>query len=246
VGAATRQHADRWGQLGDGDTCFSPVVDGEVLPTTPWRALAGGAGRDVELVVGHNREEFRLFMGMAGKFGTVSEEAATRSLRLFAPGPDGEQAYRAAFPHASAEELYERVRSDWLFRMPSLHLAEAHAAGGGRTYLYELTWAAPGAGGQFGACHGLDIPLLFGTFEADLGPLLIGQDPSGEAHRLSTEFRTAWTTFATTGDPGWPAFDTGTRLTRIFDAEPAVTPYPEEVSRRLWHHHEFAPLPLLG
>ncbi|MFL6126364.1 carboxylesterase/lipase family protein [Actinophytocola sp.] len=246
VGAASRRYADRWGQLADGDTCFAPVVDGEVLPTTPWRALAGGAARAVELVVGHNREEFRLFMGMAGKFGTVSDAAATRSLRLFAPGPDGEQAYRTAFPAASAEELYERVRSDWLFRMPSLHLAESHVAGGGRAHLYELTWPAPGAGGRFGACHGLDIPLLFGTLDADLGPLLIGPEPSAEAQRLSAAFRTAWTAFATTGDPGWPAFDGETRLTRIFDAEPAVMPYPEETSRLLWRHHEFAPLPLLG
>jgi para-nitrobenzyl esterase len=33
------------------------------------------------------------------------------------------------------DELYERSYSDWLFDMPSLHLAEAHAAAGGR-------WAA--------------------------------------------------------------------------------------------------------
>ena len=58
------------------------------------------------------------------------------------------------------------VRSDWLFRMPSLHLAEAQAAAGGRAYFYELTWPAPGMGGGFGACHGLDVPLVFGNLTA--------------------------------------------------------------------------------
>ncbi|MET8869806.1 carboxylesterase family protein [Nonomuraea sp. NPDC004580] len=38
----------------------------------------------------------------------------------------------------------------------------------------------------------------------------------------------------------------GSRLTRLFDAEPAVVPYPEETSRRLWAAHTFGALPLLG
>jgi para-nitrobenzyl esterase len=57
--------------------------------------------------------------------------------------------------------------------------------------------------------------------------------------------RGSWTAFAAHGDPGWPAYDRGRRLTRIFDAEPAVVPYPEEVSRRIWQDHVFSVLPLL-
>jgi para-nitrobenzyl esterase len=246
VAAKTAQHTTRWGLLAEQqDTLFAPVVDGEVLPMTPWQALAGGAARDVELITGHNREECRLFMGMFGRLGTIVEADTAWALRVFGPGPDGDRAYRTAFPDATIEQLYERVQTDWLFRMPTLRLAEAHAAGGGRAYLYELTWPAPGAGGQFGACHGLDIPLLFGTPAADLGPLLLGPEPPAETQQLETQFRTAWTAFATTGDPGWPAFDNERRLTQIFDVSPEVVPYPEETSRQLWQHHDFPPLPLL-
>ncbi len=42
----------------------------------------------------------------------------------------------------------------------------------------------------------------------------------------------AWRAFATDGDPGWPAYDTG--LTRLFDIEPRVTAYPEHLSRQIW------------
>jgi len=246
VSAMAGRHAGRWGLLAEQkDTLYGPVVDGEVLPVTPWQALAGGAGRDVELITGHNREECRLFMGMFGKLGNVGDEDAVWALRAFGPGPDGERAYRMAFPDASAEQLYERVQSDWLFRMPTLRLAEAQATGGGRAYLYELTWPAPEDGGRFGACHGLDIPLLFGTTDADLGPLLLGTDPPAETRQVSAAIRTAWTAFATTGDPGWPAFDNERRLTRIFDATPSVTAYPEETSGKLWQDHDFAPLPLM-
>ncbi|MEW2610617.1 carboxylesterase family protein [Streptomyces sp. NPDC047880] len=246
LGPKMPQNIDRWGQAAPTVTPFSPVVDGEVLPTTPWQALAAGSARDVDLLVGHNRDEYRLFLAMAGQLGHVPDERAASALRLFAPGPDGEQAYRAAFPDASPSELYERVQTDWLFSMPSLHLAEAQRAGGGRAHLYELTWPAPGNGGALGACHALDIPLLFGTYGADLGLLLFaGTEPSAEALSLSSGFRASWTSFARSGDPGWPAYDTEQRLVQVLDAEPEVTAYPEERSRRLWEGHEFLPLPLL-
>lgn len=49
----------------------------------------------------------------------------------------------------------------------------------------------------------------------------------------------------TSGDPGWPAYDSRRRLTRIFDTSPSTTAYPEETSRRLWQDHVFEALPLL-
>ncbi|MFG3021923.1 carboxylesterase/lipase family protein [Streptomyces sp. NPDC048254] len=248
LGIKMPQYMGRWGQIAPTMTPFSPVVDGEVLPTTPWQALASGSARDVDLLVGHNRDEYRLFLVMGGMYGKITEEQATGALRLFAPGGEaGVQAYREAFPEASPDELYERVQTDWLFGIPSLRLAEAQTAAGGRAHLYELTWGAPGNGGLLGACHGLDIPLLFGTFEADLANLLFaGTDVTPEAKALSARFRTAWTAFAKTGDPGWPEFDVQDRLTQVLDTTPTVTSYPEERSRKLWEGHEFTPSPLLG
>ncbi|MET9391558.1 carboxylesterase family protein [Streptomyces sp. NPDC006624] len=246
LGPKMPRYLDRWGQAAPTVTPFAPVVDGEVLTSTPWQALRAGAARDIDLLVGHNRDEYRLFVAMAGELGRITEEGAASALRVFAPGPDGAQAYRTAFPGASPSELYERVQSDWLFAMPSLRLAEAQHAGGGRVHFYELTWPAPGSGGALGACHGLDIPLLFGTFGADLGALLFaGAEPSGEALALSSRFRSSWTAFARTGDPGWPAYDPEERLVQVLDAEPVVTAYPEEASRLLWEGHDFPPLPLL-
>ncbi|MDX3457090.1 carboxylesterase family protein [Streptomyces sp. ME02-8801-2C] len=242
-----REYVARWGAVALTPTPFSPVVDGDVLPTAPWEALAGGAARDVELIVGHTRDEYRLFLMFGGLLGRVDDDMAAAVLRAFGPGPDPEQAYRAAFPDASAEYLFELVQSDWLFRMPSLHLAQAQVAGGGRAHVYELTWPAPALGGALGACHGLDVPLTFGNFGdlgAGLGGMLFGPTPPPGTEELSARFRAAWTSFAATGDPGWPAYDTGRRLTRLLDTEPAVAAYPEEESRRLWQEHTFDTLRL--
>ncbi|MFJ9562798.1 carboxylesterase/lipase family protein [Streptomyces fuscichromogenes] len=246
LGGKMGEYADRWGRLAPTSTPFSPVVDGDVLPTTPWQALAEGAGRDVELLVGHNRDEYRLFIVMGGQFGKITEEQAAWALQTFGPGAGGEQTYRTAFPDAAPGELYERVQTDWLFNMPSLWLAEAQVAGGGRAHVYELTWAAPGAGGSLGACHGLDIPLVFGTYEADLGNLLfMGSGVPDQARELTARFHSAWTAFARTGEPGWPTYDLDERLVQVLDVKPEVQPYPEEVSRRIWEGYEFTPMPLL-
>ncbi|MFE5656530.1 carboxylesterase/lipase family protein [Streptomyces sp. NPDC056517] len=239
LGATMDRWADRWGRTAYRTIPFSPVVDGDILPTTPWQALSDGAGRDVELVVGHTRHEQRLFTAVTGLLGEVSEEQAAAALRFLAPGPDGARRYREAFPTADPDGLYELVHSDWLFRMPSLHLAEAQAAAGGRTHVYELTWAAPGMGGAFGACHGLDVPLVFGNLDRGQPAVLIGEEPSPEAEALSARMRAAWTSFAAHGDPGWPAYDTGQRLVQVFDTHPAVTSYPEEASRLIWRDHAF-------
>lgn len=237
------QYQDRWGQVALTQTPYAPVVDGEVLPLTPWQALAAGAARDVPLITGHTRDESRLFLVMSGQLGQISEEQAARSLRVLGPRPDGERAYRAAFSDASAERLYELVENDWVFRMPTQRLAEAQAAGGGTAYLYELTWSAPVHGGILGACHGLDGPLVFGNLDQGLAARLIGPAPYPEAEQMSAQFRTAWTRFATTGDPGWPGYDARQRLTRVFDLPPLTTAYPEEASRRLWQDQD-PPLPL--
>ena len=207
-------HVERWGPPAHRSILFAPVVDGAVLPTTPWEARHG-----VDLLVGHTRDEHRLFTALE----EVTEEQAATAVEVFAPGP---------YPAAEPVALYERVLSDWLFRMPSLHLAERAAAA---VHFYELTWS-----GVLGACHGLDVPLVFGNLTSGLPATLI--DDLAAAEAVSAHMRAAWIAFATNGDPGWPTFDSG--LVQIFDADPVVAPYPEVESRKIWRDHTFAPLPL--
>ena len=231
----------RWGQAAHVQTPFAPVVDGEVLPTAPWQALTDGVASGVELIVGHTRDEYRLFMVVKGQLGEITAEQTDAALRVLAPDPD---AYRAGHPAAGPERLYELLHSDWLFRMPSLRLAEAHYPHG-PTHLYELTWNAPGMGGEtLGACHGLGLPLTFGNLTAGAAAFLIGHEPPPEAEALATRVRAAWTAFAATGNPGWPTYDARERQTWIIDTDPVVATYPEETSRRLWADHPFAPVGL--
>jgi para-nitrobenzyl esterase len=247
-GAPARR--DRWGAVAHTLTPFSPVVDGEVLPTDPWDALARGRARDVELIIGHNRDECRLFT--AGN--ALADAEIASALAAFSPQPGGPAAYRRAFPAADGTRLYELAYSDWLFRMPAVHLADAHARAGGTTYLYELTYPAPGAGGVLGACHGLDVALVFGTPQADFGAMMLGDPVPPSALAVGNAMRADWTAFAAgrpaspaPGRPAaaWPRWDPRARLTRVYDDPVTDQAYPEETSRLLWAEHRFAALPLL-
>jgi len=219
------RHSDRWGRTAYAGIPYAPIVDGDILPTTPWQGIDGS----IDLIVGHTRHEQRLLTLMAGDLGAVTRAQADESLTVFAPDPDR---YRDLW--TDPEECHEVVRSDWLFRMPSLKLAEAQVAAGGRAFLYELTWPAPAMGGALGACHGLDVPLVFGNLTVGATAMLIGE-PTPKAHTVSEQLRTAWTQFAITGDPGWDSFDgTANGAVRVFDVEPNVTTYPEAESREIW------------
>lgn len=228
---------DTWGRLALTTTPYSPVVDGSVLPAAPWQALATGAGGDVELIAGSNQDEYRLFHIAGGRLGQVdaSELAATaRVLGL----PDLSGSYDLSDPDAA----YVRLMSDWLFRMPSALLADAHASAGGVAYAYELTWPAPGGDGIFGACHALDVPLVFGTLDAGLVPLLVGAPAPDTAVALSEEFRTRWISFAGKGDPGWARYTIGEREAYAFDVPSRATTDPVAGVRDLWSAYAFGSL----
>jgi para-nitrobenzyl esterase len=234
------EFVESWGAVALTPTPFSPVVDGVLLSDAPWRALTRGAARGIDLLVGHTRDEYSLFNSLLGK--EVTDEQVTATLGRLAPALD-DSGYRAAYPEAIPAQLYETVNSDWLFRMPSLHLADAQHAGGGHAWAYELCWSF---NQELGASHSLDFLLVLGTLSIDDVRSHPSARPNAanEVMDVSHQMRTDWVRFATTGNPGWAPYDPDTRSTRVYNADPTTQPYPEERSRRIWCAHRFDTLDL--
>ncbi|TWS17835.1 carboxylesterase family protein [Tsukamurella asaccharolytica] len=221
-------HKERWGRLAHLGIVVCPVIDGDLLPQTPWQALTDGNAAGIDLLAGHMRDEFRLFSVMMGVRGSFMEADAATALEAFAPDDPAE--YRAAYPDATADEMVEIVYSDATFRMPTVLLAEANTAADGATYLFEIRWETE----AFGAGHSIDVPLAFGTLDCPTGRMFFGDDPAPAVRALSDELLGAWVRFCATGDPGWPRYDAEHRTTRLLDDPPTTAPYPEERSRRIW------------
>lgn len=196
---------------GAGLTAFAPVVDGELVTGSAPEALAGGSGRDVELLCGVIDQEY-LGQGPPPPAGFDLAEVATAVGLPAAAAAE----YRRGFPGASEEELFTTMVSDVLVRMPALRIADAHVAAGGRCWMYDLTWRSP----MLGAAHGLDVPLVFGTTGSRFAGRYLGSPPPPAALRLSERMRRAWLAFATTGDPGWPRYEPDRRTGRLWDDPP--------------------------
>jgi carboxylesterase type B len=138
--------------------------------------------------------------------------------------------YRAAHPGASAGDLLAAIQTDWYWRIPAIRLADAHTKNSPATYMYEFAWRSPQFNGRLGACHALEIAFVFDTLGNGTEPLL-GLDPP---QQLAEIMHAAWVAFATSGDPGWPAYDLQRRATMRFDTAPVVVDDPRSVERALW------------
>ncbi|HEX4722876.1 MAG TPA: carboxylesterase/lipase family protein, partial [Pseudonocardiaceae bacterium] len=222
----------RWGAVAHTPTPFSPVVE------SPWAALGDGTAQDVELLIGHTRDEFSL---LATRLGGIGETEVDTLIDGLTPTP-GAQRYRAAYPSVPPNVLRDTALSDWLYRMPAIHLAEAAHAGGARVWVYELCWGF----GSAGASHGLDTLLVFGTAHINTGLTEAGREAMAQARQLGDLIRSEHLSFATTGDPGWPRHEPHDRATRSYDTTSTVDRYPEESSRRIWRDQRFGTLERSG
>jgi para-nitrobenzyl esterase len=214
---------------------WAPVEDGEVLPGPVPAAVAGGSARDVDLLIGSNADEYNLFIwGVAEHLRPASTDPSEY-------WPSGESAaamnvYAANRPGADALALFAAVAGDASFWLPAVRLAEAQASAGGNVWMYSFDWTTPVEGGRLGACHGLELPFLFG---GPTWPAFVGDHPPAE---LGAAMRKAWTQFAATGDPGgeplpgWPVYDLARRPVMSLDETSRLLEDPRGNERRLWAH----------
>ena len=226
---------ERWGQeVVASSVLWLPVVDGDVLPARPIDRIAAGAGADVDVLVGTNTDEWRLFLVSTGMIEQVTAGAlAGAAAACGLPVDAALAAYRAAHPGASAGDLLAAIQTDWWCRVPALRLADAHAKhsrGAAATYMYEFAWRSPQLGGLLGACHALEIPFVFDTLGEGTEPLWGPAPPQP----LADAMHRAWVAFATSGDCGWPRYDLRRRATMRFDTTPAVVDDPRAAERALW------------
>ena len=232
---------ERWGlPLVTTTMPWQPVIDGGVLPGPPLDRIAAGSAAEVDVLVGTNVDDWRLWLVVSGAIGRITNEILTgpvhtygyQCLAAYGLAPETAlAAYRYKYPEAGPGDLLARVQTDWWMRVPAIRLADAHARdhGNGRTYMYEFAWPSPG----LGAVHALEVPFVFDTATTDaplFGPLL-GADPPQE---LARTMHSAWVAFATTGDPGWQEYDPIARVTMRFDTTSGPVPDPRAWERAFW------------
>jgi para-nitrobenzyl esterase len=219
----------RWGEITANQMLFEPVVDGDVLPAVPLDGIRAGAGRDVDVLIGTNSDEQRLFMVPTGVMNFIDDNVLQMAAAADGLGPDALPTYRAGRPGASAGDLFAAVYGDWFFRIPAIRVAEARTES--PTWVYEFAWPTPLLDGTLGACHALEIPFVFDTLRTEGAEMLVGPDAP---HNLADTMHGAWVSFISDGDPGWERYAPADRATMVFNTESAVVKDPRGDERQLW------------
>lgn len=224
---------ERWGEAAANGVPFLPVIDGELLPARPIDAMAGGAGANIDVLVGTNADEFRLYMVPQGTINAVNEQMLSAAIAGYGmPVAETLAIYRAARQDATPGELLAAIITDWYFRIPAMRMAEAHAQHGvSGTYMYEFAWKPPTFDGHLGACHALELPFVFDNLDKKGFEGLVGTNP---AQQVADVMHAAWVAFAASGNPGWPQFDLKRRATMRFDATSELVEDPRSAERVLW------------
>jgi len=227
---------------------FQPVVDGGVLSRHPAAEVATGEAAGIDLLIGTNRDEWKFFTFTTPGLRRIDEDQLSRlvarhvEVAWLGESIDAAElisvvrsARAARGEETSPSELYSALGTEWIFRVPSMRLAEAHSNSHRRTFAYLFEWESPFGRGTLGSCHALEIPFVFGTVRTPAVTAFSGGGPEAEA--LSDRMQAAWAAFAATGDPSseeggeWAPYERSRRSTMRFGPESGALLAPREPER---------------
>lgn len=224
---------------------FLPMVDGELLPELPIDAIAKGRAADKRVMAGVCREEFNLFQyaGVLTAAVTMDRlrelddvELRRRFERALPGNGDAAWAYYrervTPHPQRSALDILSAMESDRLFRVPTLRLLDAQYAHNEDCWGFQFTWPSEPFGTPLGACHGVDIPFVFGITDSPAGQYFTG---GGDAARqLSEQVQQAWGAFAHGHPAPWATWRAAGRHVQQFGPGEPMAPLLDNAGELLW------------
>ena len=208
-----------------------PERDGKYLPTDTFAAYGNGAAKDLEILVGCNKDEMDFFVSSFGKEGW-DKWIAERKKEKFAQLPADEKALVESYMKDVKGDYYEpdsRLFSQSWFIVPTIRISEEQAKAGGKCYTYYFTPESPDPIMKCG--HAIELSVVFNhpEFTADTGRSF--------DETFCKTMRKMWVQFAKTGNPSlsadispdgkakeWPLYDQEDKRVMVldeFDIHPA-------------------------
>ncbi len=216
-----------------------PHLDSDVLPQNPLTAARSGA--DVPLIIGINRDEYRLYVRSSLKLDdaalTSHMERRLKERGIFDASATASRVlahYRGLAPNSRNPNaaILADVETELRFRDPMLRYALARGA---NTWMYQFDWPSPALRGWLGATHAIEIPFVFGNF--DLPSIAKFAGAGSDATALSQRMMSMWAQFARHGEPpaDWLQFTGGARMQMHLDRQIECRASDDDVSVRLWN-----------
>lgn len=201
-----------------------PERDGEYLPEDPWEAYANGSAKDIDYLVGCNKDEMNVFAGALGAEGwnMWANDRLKKKSKLMT---DAENALVESYLNSVPGEDWEKTTSLFTqsyFQVPAIRLSEYQTKAGGKVYTYLFTPEASVPMVKSG--HAIEQSAVFGHPELS--------DLSGRAFdaTFTKTMRKLWVQFAKTGNPSisadispdgkakeWPLYDLENKQVMVLD-----------------------------
>lgn len=225
---------------GKGEISFTSTLDHTTLLRHPFYPDAPRQAAHIPLIVGNTHDETGLWIEAMLKRGdTTWANLPERLLSQITRDVGVEHViarYRALYPQRTPGQILLTASTAGRSWPGHLIQAEERAKIGAPTWMYQLDFPAPEAGGVLGAFHSLDIGLVFDNIEVPSART--GNGP--EAQRLAGRMADAFIRLARTGNPNgaglpaWPQYDLARRGTMIFDRQVRVEDDPRREERLLF------------
>jgi para-nitrobenzyl esterase len=189
---------------------FNPhaIIDGYVLPLAPYDAYKEGKQNDIDLLIGSNASEGRLFLAdqpitAANLNKQLGDDTSSLVVSLIGPGN--------ATSDAQARAEFVTFEGEMRFGWDMWEWARLQAdADKRRVFLYRYTQSSPYRPGDtyfgWGPSHGMEMPYVFDHLAQQALPW------AAQDRQLASVMSSYWTNFAKSGDPNgaglptWPAF----------------------------------------
>jgi para-nitrobenzyl esterase len=215
---------------------LGPVLDGRSLPRQPFDPDAPAQSAKIPMIIGTNGTESTVLLGIGDPSAfTLSEADMRAKLKSYLHVNDDAQldtlvaVYKKDRPDATPSDIYFAITTDRMMRINAITQAERKAAqGAAPAYMYIFDWRSPVLGGKLRSPHGIELAFVFDNTDKTTDMNGTGADLAPLAAKMSA----AWAAFARTGSPHhpglpyWPAYDTNTRATMIFNDECKVANDP--------------------
>jgi len=225
-----------------------PLIDGDTIPVHPLKAFKNGDCKNLDFMIGTNLDETKLFTALEPTMLKMSDEDVRKMMIAFLGtlGLDNNKSkaiintykeVREGNLSTEPKEIMSSIITDFMFRIPTIRLLEAHSPHQVNTYNYMFSWKTPAFDGALGACHALELPFVFGSLDLPGIDGFVGKEPNRE---LSKKMMDAWIAFAYTGNPNndtipeWEAYDAKKRATMFFGDESKVVNAVLDKERAAW------------
>lgn len=224
-----------WGAESFLISAFRAVLDGDTLPDGVIAQVASGSAAGVDVMAGTTTDECTFAMQPLGMLEHPEPTWSAALLDALGVTMADLEVYRKeSRPDASDAELLQAAWTDWAFRMPTMELLNTVAARGDRAFAYEFAWPSPIP--LLGATHALEIPFVNDRLRPFAAAMPPAENPLGAdaPQHLADRMHRAWVDFATTGEPGWSAYNSDRRAFMRFDDASAESDGWGGPERDLW------------